>query len=126
MVLPLGNGAFYQQSRSNGDINVDISWWDGHIKNRHNAIKAAVSSITKDIGTKNSGYTQYGDTDALLQSKMNIPIGLEASGCTGRMLVEFKAIRDIEIGEELGINLIKDPVTGFKFIGDRNFTKYCL
>ena len=123
VALSLGLGVFNQQSKK-GENNVKISWWDGHIKNRNNSIMVPTSNETKII--EEPIILQYGDIESLLQSKKNVPPGLEATGCSGRMFVEFKAMRDIDIGEELSVDLIIDPVTGFRYLGDREFSKFCL
>ena len=128
-ILLLGFGSFYHGVPKNYTYlnnskellyNVEYKWWSDHIDNDYSI---RISDIPKVRPNKKNKYI---DLPLILNSKKNIPIGYERMGCTETMFVSFTAKRDIDVGEELLINIDEDIENKQRYIGDEEFSKYCL
>ena len=88
VVLPLGFGPFYQ---SDINYNVEYSWYP---------IPSSSSSISPTEGDN---------------SNSNTNSSIAELHCGLTMLVSFRVLRDVEVGEELTLNLAVDPDTGHRY-----------
>ena len=115
--------------RDIGDNTTTVNDEYQEVKSEQSEQEEIKSEEAEEEITTHERVRKYGDLSKVLRLKKNIPPQLFDNDlyCTETMFVSFKANRDIEIGEELFIDLLVDPVNNkYRLIGNKDFASYCI